>query len=180
MTEAWYAVYTKFQHEKSAAGLLLRKRFEVFLPLYRAVHRWKDRNQIVTLPLFPCYLFVWAKIERKTELLQTAGIRGIVESAGRASPLPEIEIASVRNACAIAGAQPHPFLKEGDRVRVRTGPLAGTEGFFVRVKNRCRIIVAIQLLQQAVAVEMDIANLRFISERRGLSPSPYEVSGRTA
>lgn len=180
MTEAWYAVYTKFQHEKCAAELLSRKQFEVFLPLYRTAHRWKDRSQIVVLPLFPCYLFVRAEIGRKTEILQTAGIRWIVESAGRACPLPEQEIASIRGVCAIAGAQPHPFLKEGGRVRVRFGPLAGTEGFFVRVKKEFRMIVSIQLLQQAVAVEMDLANLQFIGEGPGLSPSPYEFSRRTA
>ena len=111
VTEAWYAVYTKFQHEKSAAALLSRKQFEAFLPVYRTVHRWKDRNQLVILPLFPCYLFVRTDLQRKAEILQTAGIRWIVESAGCACPLAESEIASVRRVCAVAGAQPHPFLK---------------------------------------------------------------------
>ena len=180
MTEAWYAVYAKFQHEKSAAALLSKKQFEVFLPLYRTVHRWNDRNQIVILPLFPCYLFVRTELQRKTDILQTAGIRWIVESAGRACPLPESEIDAVRRVCAISGAQPHPFLKEGDRVRVRLGPLAGTEGLFVRVKKQFRMIVSIQLLQQSVAVEMDLSNLEFIDTASGLSPSPYEPARRTA
>jgi transcription antitermination factor NusG len=179
VTGAWYAIYTKFQHEKSAAELLSRKHFEVFLPLYRTVHRWKDRNQIVVLPLFHSYLFVRTELGRKTEILQTAGVRWIVESAGRACPLPELEIEAVRSVCALSGAQPHPFLREGDRVRVRTGPLTGTEGIFLRSKKQGRIIVSIQLLQQTVAVEMDISNLQFINESRELSASRYESSERT-
>jgi transcription antitermination factor NusG len=180
VTEAWYAIYSKFQHEKSAAALLARKQFEVFLPVYRAVHRWKDRNQIVILPLFPCYFFVRSRIERKTEILQTAGVRWIVESAGRVCPLPEPEIEAIRRVCALAKAQPHPFLEEGQRVRVRTGPLAGTEGFYVRAKNQYRMIVSIQLLQQAVSVEMDISDLQFIKEEPGFTSGPCDISRLTA
>lgn len=180
MIEAWYAIYCKFQHEKSAAALLARKQFEVFLPVYRAVHRWKDRNQIVILPLFPCYFFVQTRIERKTEILQTAGIRWIVESAGHACPLPEAEIEAIQKVCAVMVAQPHPFLKEGQRVRVRSGPLAGIEGFYVRAKNHYRMIVSIQLLQQAVAVEMDVSNLQFINEDSGFTSGQRNISRRTA
>ncbi len=28
--------------------------FNEILPLYTAVHRWKDRNKQLSLPLFPC------------------------------------------------------------------------------------------------------------------------------
>jgi len=129
--EAWYAVYTRFQHEKSAASLLERKSFEVFLPLYRAVHRWRDRKQTVSLPLFPCYLFLRGSTERKLDILQTAGVHWIVENAGRACEVPEAEIETLRNVCAAAESgrvvRPHPFLRRGETARIRGGPLAGTE-----------------------------------------------------
>ncbi len=53
---------------------------------------------------------------------------------------------------------PWPFLKEGQRVGVRTGALRGMEGFLVQIKNKknkYRVVVSIPLLQRSVAVEID-------------------------
>ena len=54
----WWALYTRHQHEKAVAEMLSAKGFEVFLPLYDSQRRWKDRKMTISLPLFPCYLFV--------------------------------------------------------------------------------------------------------------------------
>jgi transcription antitermination factor NusG len=180
-SEAWYAVYTKFQHEKSAAGLLETKDLEVFLPVYRTVHRWTDRNQLVILPLFPCYLFVRTALDRKLDILRTAGVRWLVENGGRACPVPEAEMEAVRKICATgARVQPHPFLKEGNPVRIRTGALAGIEGLLVRIKNQSRVVISVQLLQKSVSVEAELANLEALSVSRGLIASGPLVSARRA
>jgi transcription antitermination factor NusG len=164
VANAWYAVYTKFQHDKSAAALLERKDFEVFFPVYRAVHRWKDRNQIVVLPLFPCYLFLRTELVRKTDILRTAGVRWIVENAGHACVVPDSEIESVQKICAAATrVQPHPFLRQGDLVRICRGPLLGMEGYFVRSKNQYRVVVSIDLLQKSVAVEVDLGDVELMN-----------------
>jgi transcription antitermination factor NusG len=172
VTRAWYAAYTKFQHEKSAASLLEKKDFEVFLPVYRTVHRWKDRNQMVILPLFPCYLFLRTELERKIDILRTAGILWIVENAGQACSVLDSEIEAVRKICSGATPfQPHPFLKQGDFVRIRKGPLFGVEGFFVRTKNQYRVVVSVELLKKSAAVEVDLADVELVNaNRRRLQP----------
>lgn len=154
--------------------MLERKDFEVFFPVYRAVHRWKDRNQIVVLPLFPCYLFLRTELDRKIDILRTAGVRWIVENAGHACPVPEAEIEAVRKICSAATrVQPHPFLKQGDVVRIRRGPLFGMEGFFVRIKNQCRVVVSVDLLKKSVAVEVDVEDV-------GLASPSWEGARATA
>lgn len=181
MTMGWYAVYTKFQHEKSAASLLDKKEFDVFLPVYRTVHRWKDRNQVVVLPLFPCYLFLKAELDRKLDVLRTAGVRWIVENAGHACPVPDAEIEAVRKLCSVAtNLQPHPFLKQGDLVRVRTGPLTGMQGFFVRVKNQYRVVVSVELLRKSVAVEVDLADVEILHACRRTPPPELAFSEGSA
>ena len=70
---AWYAVHTRHQHEKNVARGLEGKGFEVFLPLYTAVHRWKDRDKQLSLPLFPCYVFLRSPLERWQPVLTTPG-----------------------------------------------------------------------------------------------------------
>jgi transcription antitermination factor NusG len=153
----WYVAYTKHQHEKSVAALLSKKGFDVLLPLYRSAHKWKDRMQTVELPVFPCYVFLQMSLERKLAVLQTPGIFWLVGSAGNAEVVPDSDIESIRKVTASAAVfEPHPFLKSGDRVRVVEGPMAGVEGILTRVKNRYRVVLAVDLLQQALAVEIDI------------------------
>jgi transcription antitermination factor NusG len=177
LAKAWYAVYTRFQHEKSAASLLEKKEFEVLLPVYQTVHRWKDRKQKVVLPLFPCYLFLRTELDRKLDVLRTVGVRWIVENAGQACPVPGAEIEAVRKMCSVAARlQPYPFLKHGDLVRIRTGPLTGTEGFFVRVKNQYRVVVSVELLRQSVAVEVDLADVDLLNPGRRISPLAEAIS----
>ena len=169
---AWYAAYTKHQHEKKAAEHLAKKAFEVFLPLYVSAHRWADRTQMVSLPLFPGYVFLRTDLERKLEILRTPGVFGLVGYAGRASAIPDSDLEMVRKVTENgAGIEPHPYLKCGDRVRVRVGPLAGAEGILTRVKNRYRVVVSVELLQKAVAVEVDLSVLERLSSGFGVAAS---------
>lgn len=181
MAEAWYAIYTKFQHEKSAAALLQKKNFEVFLPVYRALHHWCDRNQAVILPLFPCYLFLRTSAERKLEVLRTGGVRWFVENAKRACEVSDEEIDTLRKVCSVGvGVLPHPFLKQGDHVRVRTGPLAGTEGIFVRTKNQCRVVISVELLRKGVSVEVDTGDIERIGGHGKVPPASFNTMAHGA
>jgi len=181
VAEAWYAIYTRFQHEKSAAALLQRKNFEVFLPTYRSVHQWCDRNQLVTLPLFPCYLFLRTNVDRKVDVLRTAGVRWFVENAKRACEVSDAEIETLRRVCSTGvGVLPHPFLRHGDHVRVRTGPLAGTEGFFVRTKNQYRVVISVELLRKGVSAEVDRGDIERIGKPYLLAPITVEAEKQGA
>ena len=52
---------------------------------------------------------------------------------------------------------PFPYLKEGQRVYVRSGPLKGTEGFLVRKDKHCRLIMSLDVLMQSVSIQVDEA-----------------------
>lgn len=177
---AWYALYTKHQHEKNAADLLSRKGFEVLLPLYRAAHKWKDRSKIVFLPVFPCYLFLRVRLAQKLEILRTPGIFWFVGSAGRASAVDPREIEAVQRVTrSSARFEPHPFLASGDRVCIRAGALAGIQGFLTRFKNQYRVVLSVELLQQSVAVEVDISDVvRVEASTRAAPPRLIETTSR--
>ncbi|MGH9403398.1 MAG: transcription termination/antitermination protein NusG [Terriglobia bacterium] len=152
----WYALYTRHQHEKTAANLLINKGFQIFLPLYEASHRWKDRTKTLSLPLFPSYIFVKGGLDRQLQMMTTPGVYSIVANAGRAAQIPEEQIDAVKRM--VEGplrAEPHPFLKCGDTVRVLSGPLQGIEGILVRKKNCTRLVLSVEMLMQSVAVEID-------------------------
>jgi transcription antitermination factor NusG len=154
----WYAVYTKHQHEKVACDFLLRKGFEVFLPLYSATRRWKDRKKVVQLPVFPCYLFLQANLERKIDILRAPGVFNLVESGGRACEVPQSDIDGIRKIVqSSARTEPHAMLKSGEYVRVSQGPLAGLEGVLTRMKGNYRLVLSVEVLQKGIAVEVDLA-----------------------
>jgi transcription antitermination factor NusG len=153
---AWYALYTRHQHEKTVADILSRKGFEVFLPLYSVVHRWKDRNKQLSLPLYPGYVFLHDDLERRLPILVTPGVHSIVGTAGAPEPIPDSEIHAVKRVIESSLAvEPYPYLQCGDRVRVQSGPLEGIEGVLVRKKNAYRLVLTVEILMKSVAVEID-------------------------
>jgi transcription termination/antitermination protein NusG len=160
----WYAVRTRHQHEKKVAHALSDKDFEVFLPLYAMRRRWKDRVKELRLPLFPSYLFLRANMDRKVEILRVPGVHRFVGFGGLPAAIPEEEIATVRRALdTSAPIQPHPFLTVGDRVKVKSGPLAGIEGILVRQKNQCWLVLSIESLTKSVCVEVELSKVEPLS-----------------
>jgi len=164
----WYALYTRHQHEKLVARNLSTKGFEVFLPLYSAARRWKDRTKQLCLPLFPCYVFFRSGLNRWPEIVSTPGIHSLVGCAGRPALIPEAEIDAVRHVVERGmRIEPHPFLECGDRVRVKCGALEGIEGILVRKKNRFRLVLSVELLEKSVAFEVDAFTVERVSRPQG-------------
>ena len=162
----WHALYTRHQHEKQVAQSLSIKEHDVFLPIYRVAHRWRDRTKHLWLPLFPCYVFIRGGMDRQLQLLTTPGIVGILHSSGRPAIVPQEQIDAVRRIVENSlHVEPHPFLASGDRVRVKVGPLAGVEGILARKKGTSRLIVSMEMLGRSAAVEIDISSVENIGPR---------------
>lgn len=171
----WHALYLRHQHEKAAADILSTKGFQVFLPTYHTVHRWKDRNKQLTLPLFPGYLFFADGLDRRLQIVTTPGVCAIVGTAGVPAVIPSEEIDSIRRAVeSYSRMEPHPFLTHGNRVRVKFGPLAGIEGILVRKKHLFRFVLSVQMLGRSAAVEIDASIVE-----RVYSPQAATILPRT-
>ena len=66
--------------------------------------------------------------------------------------------------------EPHPFLRDGDRVRIKSGPLAGIEGILIRRKSAYRLILSAELLERSIAVEVDAFSVDPTSHRVASPP----------
>jgi len=160
LEQRWYAAYTSANHEKRVAEQLGVREVEHFLPLYESVRRWKDRRVRLQVPLFPGYVFVRMALRDRLRVQQVPGLARLVGFHGTPAALPEEDIEALRaNLASGVRAEPHPYLTEGRRVRVKSGPLAGLQGILVKRKNKTRFVVSVELIQRAMAVEMDQANL---------------------
>jgi len=162
--EAWFAVWTRNQHEPRVTEQLRRKRFEVFLPTVRIPSRRRDRRIMLDQPLFPGYLFLRFAPSR-TGYVTVASTDGVVRVLGDAwdalQPVPDDQVDAVRRlVIGAADARAVPWIHLGDRVRILHGPLAGLEGFVRdRRRGRATFVVNVDLLQRSVGVEVEAALL---------------------
>ena len=169
----WYALYTKHQHEKTVARILTIKGFDTLLPLYQTARRWKDRTKTLSLPLFPCYVFLRGALERRLDVMTTPGIFALVSNAGEPAAIPTAEIEAIRRAVESgASIEPYPFLKCGEWVRVKCGPLAGIQGILARKKNLYRLVLSVEMLGKAAAVEIDSCLVERLNSKQ---PGDYGV-----
>jgi transcription antitermination factor NusG len=160
----WYAAYTLPRHEKCVARQLEERELESFLPLYRSVHRWKDRRKEVELPLFPGYVFVRIALNDRLRVLQLPSVVQFVSFNGRPAPLLESEIGALRSGLSVGVClEPYPYLRTGRRVRIRSGPMAGFEGILTRKKDKFRLVLSVDLIMRSVAVEVDSADIETTS-----------------
>ena len=166
----WYALHTRHQQESSVGASLSQKGFETFLPLYTSTHRWTDRTKQISLPLFPCYVFVRGNfVGQELPILATPGVYAFVRHAGRATVIPDAEIGCLKRIVESSlRFEPHPFLKYGDRVRIKSGPLTGLEGVLHRRKNLYRVVLSVELLQKSVAVEVDAYTVEGVAKQNGV------------
>jgi transcription termination/antitermination protein NusG len=156
----WYALHTRSRHEKVVRDQLTAKGVPNLLPLWRKRSIWKDRVKMIDVPLFSGYIFCHFPLKHRIEVLQTIGVVRIVGLNGQAVPVPEEQIQAVQT---MVGKQlhydPHPFLREGMRVRVVRGVLKGAEGVLLAKKQHYRLVISIDLIQKAVAVDIDSADV---------------------
>jgi transcription antitermination factor NusG len=164
---SWYALYTRHQHEKMVDQILANKGFSTFLPLYATTHTWKDRTKSLTLPLFPCYVFLKGGIERRLQILTTPGVYGLVSSAGQPATIPNSEIEAIRRVVESGTrVEAYPYLKCGNWVRVKSGPLTGIEGILVRKKKISRLVLSVEILGTAAAIEVAALQVEAINTPR--------------
>src|SRR5262249_53545074 len=129
-----------------------------FLPMLTEVHRWSDRKKIVQLPMFSCYVFVQLvpTNERRLRVLQTDGVISFVGSQRVGTAIPDEQIETVRTLMEQkVGCQSHPFLKVGQRVRVRGGALDGMEGVLVSQNGDDSLVISVDAIQRSLAVRIN-------------------------
>jgi transcription termination/antitermination protein NusG len=159
-SEHWYALYTRSHGEQLVYSQLAAKGFHVFLPKIQIWSRRAGQAHLIDTPMFPTYLFLRHAMDKLT-YLEVRRARGLVRILGagwdRLGVVPDAEIEAIQKVVyARLPALPHPYLKEGQYVRITDGPLEGTEGIFVRSKlTKGLLVLSVDLLQRSIAVEVD-------------------------
>jgi len=154
---SWYAVQTRSRHEKLVARQLEALGFVTFLPLSQQMREWSDRRKLVEFPLFPGYAFLQMVYEpdERLRVLRTEGVVSFVGTHGQGIPIPDKQIEDIQ--ALLASKVPfenHPFLKVGQRVRIRGGSLNGTEGILVGHDSDRALVISVELIQRSVSIRL--------------------------
>jgi transcription antitermination factor NusG len=157
----WFALWTRSRHEQVVREQLERKQIESFLPTVTKWSRWKDRKKKVDWPLFPGYCFARFDPRERLPILKVTGVVSIISFEGEPAMIPEHEIAGIRQLVESDLAfDPCPLIHEGMMVEVTHGPLKGVVGRLMRKNDKARLVLSVDLIGQAVSVEVDAADVR--------------------
>ncbi len=155
---AWYAIYTRSRHEAKVETGLTGIGYDNFLPKITVPSRRQDRRQMISVPLFPGYLFVHTELKPTDyhRIIKVIGVVSILGIKGLFIPIPFETIDSLKRL--VASGRPYyswEYLKKGDWVRILEGPLAGAIGIFLRRQdNKPRLVVSVEVMGRAVAVDL--------------------------
>jgi len=152
----WFAVETRRRFEKKVAAQLDHKGFQVYLPLMTERHKWSDREKAVTTPLFPGYAFVQLDRSRQScqAVLHTAGLIRFVSFGGIVVAVPQKQIEDLQLLLQEKRQfSLHPFVRTGQRVRIRGGCLHGVEGILMQLEKE-KLVISIESIQRSLAIEI--------------------------
>jgi transcription antitermination factor NusG len=153
-TPRWTVLHTRSRQEKALAEVLAASGVECFLPLVRKVRYYGHRKRVVELPIFPSYLFLWGPVEAAYPAIASGRAVGMVRANDQARL--DRELLHLRMALdGGAPLDPYPFLEQGRAVRVTAGPFRGIEGVVEDRRAPDRLILQIQTLGRATALEID-------------------------
>jgi transcription termination/antitermination protein NusG len=158
---AWWVLQTRSRQEKAVAAALQSMGISHFLPLVTAEHYHGGRKQTVVLPLFPGYVFLHGDRDATFEIDRSKRIASILPVHDQRGLHRELD--SLRKAIELeAGFDPYPYLCHGSWAEVKSGPYQGVQGRVDRQTAPTKLILQVDLLQSAMAIEIDGAQLTLL------------------
>jgi transcription antitermination factor NusG len=140
------------------ASRIQERGIETFLPSVTEVHKWKDRKKRVEVPLFSCYVFLKTVLtaEQHHRVCNLDGVFSVVGMRGVGLAIPDEQIEAVRSVLVQElGFSSHPFLKVGQRVRVRGGAMDGVEGILQARNGQDTLVISIDAIQRSLAIRVE-------------------------
>lgn len=163
--QQWFVFYTKSRQEKRVRDILLRRGYEVFLPLQKVIRQWTDRKKKVEVPLFTSYIFVKEFQYNIPSILAAPGIAWNIRHNGQPAVLHENDYVLINRFLSTgffleATEVPSKELQRGDSVEVVDGPLQGIRGVVSEEGAEVRMTVVVDSIERAMRVQMPAYLLR--------------------
>jgi transcriptional antiterminator RfaH len=158
--EHWYALYTKPRKERQVNTLLRGQGIETYLPTVQRKIRRRDRPDRIVY--FPCYLFARLDFEvvPRSSIAWMPGVRRIISSGDQPTVVADEIVELIR--CRLKDVEEVGYgrLKQGDRVRITSGPLRDLEAVFDQPLSATdRIRVLLDVMGRMTPVDIDYSQI---------------------
>jgi transcription antitermination factor NusG len=151
----WYVVYVNSRQERSVQKFLEGMSLEAYAPLVKRIKKWSDRQKTVEVPLFPSYVFV--KIYSSMDFYKALSVKGVVNYIRFGTSYARIreeEMERIKLLLELDGVTDidldNVYLKKGETYRIKNGPFQGFDCEVLDTKNKRKLIVRIDSLQQSI------------------------------
>ncbi len=140
------------------AGDLDALSLSYLLPMLRSVRYYGRSKTTVEVPMFMGYVFFRGRREDVYNLDRAKRLAAIIPVSDQAGLNDELQqLCSVMQQGGLI--QPHPYLRVGVQVEVRSGPFRGVRGVVAELGRNDRLILQIKALGQATSLEINGALL---------------------
>lgn len=156
----WYALFTKPKKERQVDALLKESGIETYLPTVKRKVKRRDRPDRVVY--FSCYLFAYLDFDAipRSSIDWMPGVRRIVSFGDRPAIVPDEMVELIRTRLDDIEDVGYGRLKQGDQVRIRSGPLRDLEAVFDQSLSQTqRVRILLQVMGRVTPVEIDYSQL---------------------
>ena len=154
----WYVAHTRPRCEKKLAQYCEREGFAFKLPCYRTVHKYRGKTVSFSKPLFPNYVFLQLQPPQRQKVYQSDYVANLLDVPDQA--LFEQQLGDILRALdtdlEVCLA---PEIKTGCRVRIKSGPLRGIEGWVENRTGTVQVHLRLDFISQAASVKIEADNL---------------------
>lgn len=157
----WYVAHTRPRCEKKLLQYCLREQLDARLPCYRSAHRYRGKIAVFHKPLFPGYVFLQMPGEKRSLVLQSNHVANLLDVADQT--LFTRQFNDILHALDTdLDIRLAPTIGEGMRVKVRSGPLRGIEGWVEKRHGMGTVLIRLDFIGQAAAVRLEATELELI------------------
>lgn len=150
----WKVLFVKPRTEKKVAEYCKLYGIDFYLPMREQTRVVQRRKVSVVMPLFSGYVFVRLLPAQKLPLQQTNLLVRILEPSNPRKMLRDLIMVRRALRANPTLTQVRPLTK-GRHVRIIDGPFQGIEGRVARLTSTMKVVLNIDMIGQATAVEIE-------------------------
>lgn len=160
----WFALYVQPRKEKVVEQELLKRGYEIYLPIKQELRQWKDRKRIIEVPLIPSYIFMNIEEREVWDIVRINGCVKFIWFNGKPCPIPDNQIDSIKllleKKVEIKQTSINP--SSGDLVRIIEGDFTGLVGVFLHKKEKNNFAVRISSLGIDLTITIDESKFELV------------------
>jgi len=150
----WFVAHTRPRREKKLVEYCQRHGIAATLPCYKSAHKYRGKTVVFQKPLFPGYVFLQLEPRQKDAVRQNDHVANLLDVFDQETLRRQLEdiLLALEMDLEVRLA---PSIGEGMRVRIKSGPLRGVEGWVEHRYGRATVLLRLDFISQAAAVKLD-------------------------